>query len=229
VHSYVRALRAFATWLHKAGYRQENVLADVRPPRTHKAVVETLTEAEIEALLQSVDRTCAIGVRDHALITTYFDTGARCGELLALTLEDVHLDEGWLLLDGKGDWNCPAFVDRSDFGTRSPRKDVHEIMEQKKSTKSQPPYPPAFRSEAVALARTSGQSLAETARRLGIHYETLRLWVRQADVEGGQREGLSTSEREELARLRRENRILKEEREILKKATAFFVAESATR
>jgi transposase len=102
-------------------------------------------------------------------------------------------------------------------------------MEGTKTKKAQPPYPPAFRSEAVALVRTSGQAVPQVARQLVIHYETLRLWVRQADVDTGQREGLSTSEREELARLRRENRILKEEREILKKATAFFAAESATR
>ncbi len=95
--------------------------------------------------------------------------------------------------------------------------------------KAPPPYPPPFRAEAVALARTSGQSLAQVARNLGIHYETLRLWLRQADVDGGRRDGLTTSEREELARLRRENRTLKEEREILKKAAAFFAQESATR
>lgn len=71
--------------------------------------------------------------------------------------------------------------------------------------------------------------MAQVARNLGIHYETLRLWLRQADVDGGRRDGLTTSEREELARLRRENRTLKEEREILKKAAAFFAQESATR
>lgn len=103
LHSYVRALRAFATWLHRAGYLPENVLADVRPPRTHKAVVDTLTDEEIAKLVRAVDRSTALGVRDHALIVTYLDTGARCSELLDLKLDDVHLDEGWLLLDGKGD------------------------------------------------------------------------------------------------------------------------------
>ena len=102
-------------------------------------------------------------------------------------------------------------------------------MEGKQSKKAQPPYPPAFRAEAVALARTSGQSLAQVARNLGIHAETLRLWVRQADVDVGQRAGLSTSEREELAQLRRRVRVLEEERKILKKAAALFAKESATR
>jgi transposase len=102
-------------------------------------------------------------------------------------------------------------------------------MEGKQANKSRPPYPPVFRLEAVQLARTSGQPLAQVARNLGIHYETLRLWVRQAGVDAGQREGLSTGEREELAQLRRRVRVLEEEREILKKATAFFAKESATR
>jgi site-specific recombinase XerD len=102
VQAGVRALRAFATWLHQAGYTEENTLAGLRPPRTHRAVVDTLTDDEVQRLLAAIDRTTAIGVRDHALVVTYLDTGARCGELLKMSLEDVHLDEGWLLLDGKG-------------------------------------------------------------------------------------------------------------------------------
>jgi transposase len=74
-----------------------------------------------------------------------------------------------------------------------------------------------------------GRSLTQAAKDLGIHHETLRSWVRQAEIDGGRRDGLTTAERTELARLRRENRILKEEREILRKAAAFFAAESVTR
>jgi transposase len=91
------------------------------------------------------------------------------------------------------------------------------------------PYPPEFRREAVELYRRSGRPLSEIAADLGVSTESLRLWMRQADVDGGRREGLSSEEREELRRLRRENRILREEREVLRKATAFFARESETR
>jgi transposase len=95
--------------------------------------------------------------------------------------------------------------------------------------RTRPPYPPAFRAEAVQLVHANGRSLGQVAKDLGVHHETLRGWVKQTRIDGGRRDGLTTEERTELARLRRENRILKEEREILRKAAAFFAAESATR
>jgi len=95
--------------------------------------------------------------------------------------------------------------------------------------RSKPPYPPEFRREAVELARTSGKPIAQVARDLGVSSQTLHTWIKQADVDAGEREGLSTEEREELRRLRRENRILVQEREILKKAAAFFARESEGR
>ena len=90
------------------------------------------------------------------------------------------------------------------------------------------PYDPEFRARAVELVRTRGLSRAQVARDLGVNPETLRLWVKQAEVDVGQRDGLTTDEKAELARLRREVRVLREEREILKKAARFFAMESAT-
>lgn len=88
-------------------------------------------------------------------------------------------------------------------------------------------YPPEFRAEAVKLYRESGKSQRQIALDLGISNETLSKWVRQADLDEGRRsDGLTTAEREELRRLRRENRILREEREILKKAAAWFAQET---
>ena len=93
--------------------------------------------------------------------------------------------------------------------------------------KSRPPYPAEFRSEAIRLARTSGKPYAQIARALGVTAETLRLWLKQEDLDAGRRsDGLTTQDQEELRRLRRENRILREEREILKEAAAFFARET---
>ena len=95
--------------------------------------------------------------------------------------------------------------------------------------RSGPLYPPDFRREAVELVRHSGRPIPEIARELGCSDQTLRNWVSQADVDAGKREGLTSEEREELRRLRRQVRTLEQERDILKKAAAFFARESETR
>lgn len=88
------------------------------------------------------------------------------------------------------------------------------------------PYPPEFRQRAVELARERAKPLAEIAKDLGISESCLRDWVAQAAVEVGEREGLTISERAELVKLRRENRTLAMENEILKRAAAYFAKEN---
>ena len=81
----------------------------------------------------------------------------------------------------------------------------------------------------MRLARTSGQSLRTTANHLGVSVEALRDWMKRAAIDAGERERLTTEERAELSRLRRENHVLRMERDILKKAAVFFARESESR
>jgi len=92
--------------------------------------------------------------------------------------------------------------------------------------RTRPPYTPEFRADAVRLARSSGQRPSQIGRDLSCCTETLKSSMRQAAIDQGKAEGLRSEEREELRRLRRENRLLREEREILKKAAAFFARET---
>ena len=91
---------------------------------------------------------------------------------------------------------------------------------------TKPPYPAEFKLEIVRLVKESSRKISELARDLGVTSESIRNWIRQHEIDNGERVGLSISEREKLQRLRQETRILKEEREILKKAAAFFAQES---
>ena len=95
--------------------------------------------------------------------------------------------------------------------------------------RTRPQYPEQFRREAVELLR-QGRSLGELAKSLGCSPQTLRNWRRQDQLDRRERDdGVTTDQRAELARLRRENQRLRQERDLLKRAAAFFATESETR
>jgi transposase len=87
-------------------------------------------------------------------------------------------------------------------------------------------FPPEFKRDVVAVARRSDLSVAEVAVDFGVAEETVRRWMRQADIDDGIKDGLTTAEQEEVVRLRRANRRLELENEILRRAAAYFAKDA---
>ena len=105
--------------------------------------------------------------------------------------------------------------------------DTMSTMADRKAKRTRRSFTEEYKASAVRLVLDEGQTVAAAARDLGLTESSLRNWVEQARADRTQgKTGLTTAEREELARLRKENRILLEEREILKKATAFFAKQN---
>ena len=86
--------------------------------------------------------------------------------------------------------------------------------------------PLEFKRRAVELVKEGRVPVAQVAKDLGVSESGLRRWMAQADVDEGRRDGVSSSEKQELVRLRRENRVLQMENEILKRAAAYFAKEN---
>jgi transposase len=96
---------------------------------------------------------------------------------------------------------------------------MEQTMSQRRRRRA---FTDSFKAEVVALCRKGDRPIAEVARELDLTETAVRRWVHQAEIDAGQRPGLTSSEHEELIRLRKEVRVLREERDILKRATAFF-------
>ena len=99
-----------------------------------------------------------------------------------------------------------------------------DTMERKKA-RPRRSFTPEFKAEIVERCRAGDRSIGQVARDFDLTETAVREWVRQAEVDAGERPGLSTEERQELSHLRRENRRLREDNEVLKRATAFFARE----
>lgn len=100
---------------------------------------------------------------------------------------------------------------------------MENATKQKRSRRS---FTKEFQKDAVDLVRSNGASVTQVARDLDLTESSLRRWVHQAEVDEGVKDGLTTQEREELGKLRKEVRVLREERDILKRATVFFAKET---
>jgi transposase len=87
-------------------------------------------------------------------------------------------------------------------------------------------FTPEYKAEVVALIRSSGKSVGQVARELGLVETSVPEWVQKAEIEEGTRPGLTAAEREELVWLRRQVRVLEEEQGILKRAAVFFAKET---
>jgi len=100
-----------------------------------------------------------------------------------------------------------------------------ETMERKKP-RPRRSFTPEFKAEIVELCQRGDRSIGQIARDFDLGETAVRAWVHQAETDAGERPGLTTEEKEELTRLRRENRSLREDVEILKRATVFFAKET---
>src|ERR1700691_504053 len=102
---------------------------------------------------------------------------------------------------------------------------IMETMERKQPRRRRS-FTPEFKAEIVERCRAGDRTIGQVSRDFDLTETAVRAWVHQTEIDGGVREGLTTEERQELSALRRENRRLKEDVEILKRATAFFAKET---
>lgn len=102
IQNYVRAIQAFFNWLYNEGYTEEYRLARLRQPKAPKKLKEPLTDAEIAALLSSIDTQVSWGSRNSTMVLLMLDTGLRLSELLTLEMGNLHLEEMYLKVMGKG-------------------------------------------------------------------------------------------------------------------------------
>ena len=102
VNNRVRALRAFFNWLYHKGYTETHLLQDIKPPRLPQVMVDTLSDEEIASIMASLDRSTVTGSRNAAILALLLDAGLRLAELVGLKAQDVHLEDQYVKVMGKG-------------------------------------------------------------------------------------------------------------------------------
>jgi site-specific recombinase XerD len=102
VQGHVRTLRAFSSWLQREGYLEENVLSRLRVPKAVKEEIKPLTPEEISRILACFNANTAIGCRSYAIVYSMLDSGLRVNEVTSLEMKSVDLEQGQLLVRGKG-------------------------------------------------------------------------------------------------------------------------------
>jgi site-specific recombinase XerD len=107
---HARGLRSIAAWLYAEGYTNEHVLARLKPPKVADCEVDILSEEEIARIVHLLDAHTECGARDLAIFCTLLDTGMRAGELIHLRLGDLHLDQVYLIVFGKGRKERPVKI-----------------------------------------------------------------------------------------------------------------------
>lgn len=102
LNNRVRALRAFFSWLAREDYTEENLLANLKPPRVADTVIEPLTAEEVERLFSRINQNTILGARNAAMLVLLLDTGLRLSELVGLKVSDVHLEQRYVKVLDKG-------------------------------------------------------------------------------------------------------------------------------
>jgi site-specific recombinase XerD len=102
IYNRVNALRSFFGWLHQKGYTPEHLLQGLKQPKTTEVIIEPLADEEVEKILSKIDPNTALGARNTALVWLMLDTGLRLSEVASLAESNVHLDDQYLKVMGKG-------------------------------------------------------------------------------------------------------------------------------
>ena len=102
IHGYVRALKAFSSWLYEEGFTRRNLFARLKRPKVPQPVIQILSDEEIAAIIKAINPNCFLGARLYVMVLLLLDTGIRASELCTLTLDNTFVDEDYIKVEGKG-------------------------------------------------------------------------------------------------------------------------------